>query len=221
VREPRQAIAGLVGSIRRLDQVGIAALAAGVLVLIGIGFAVISPLLAGPPKAEALPAATTGAGTVPPPPASGSTSPSAQPSLLTSLPPGTKLPGAKASDLENQLVSAINAARSQAGCHALKNDSQLRSSAGAHSDDMAKKGYVSRTGSDGSSFSDRIRKAGYRDPLAEDVGRGYQTAQQALDAWMAAPDQQAPIVNCGGAAIGVGVAFAKDGTVYWTADFGK
>jgi uncharacterized protein YkwD len=219
VREAGQRIAGLVASIRRLDQVGIAALTAGVLVLIGIGFAVISPLLAGPPTAEALPAAT--AGTAPPPSASGSTSPSGQPSLLTSLPPGTKLSGAKASDLENQLASAVNAARSQAGCHALKNDGRLRSSAGAHSDDMAKKGYVSRTGSDGSSFSDRIRKAGYRDPLGEDVGRGYQTAQQALDAWMAQPDQQAPIVDCAATAIGVGVAFAKDGTVYWTADFGK
>jgi uncharacterized protein YkwD len=86
---------------------------------------------------------------------------------------------------------------------------------------MAKKGYVSRTGSDGSNFADRIRKAGYRDPLAEDVGRGYQTAQQALDAWMAAPDQRAPIVNCAATAIGVGVTFAKDGTVYWTADFGR
>jgi uncharacterized protein YkwD len=220
VREPRQEIAGLVARIRRLDQVGIAALAAGVLVLIGIGFALVYPLLAGPPKAEALPAATSG--TVPPPaPASASTSSSPQPGLLTSLPPGTKLPGSKPSDLANQLISAVNAARSQAGCHALRNDGHLRSSAGSHSDDMAKKGYVSLTGSDGSGFADRIRKAGYRDPLAEDVGRGYQTAQQALDAWMAAPDQRAPIVNCDAMAIGVGVTFAKDGTVYWTADFGR
>jgi uncharacterized protein YkwD len=219
VRGPRQGIAGLVASARRLDQVGIAALVAGVLALIGVGFAVLSPLLAGPPEAEALPAATSGAGTVPPPAASAS--PSLQPSLLTSLAPGTKLPGSKPSDLENQLISAVNAARSQAGCHALKNDSHLRSSAGLHSDDMAKKGYVSRTGSDGSNFADRIRKAGYRNPLAEDVGRGYQTAQQALDAWMAAPDQRAPIVNCAATAIGVGVTFAKDATIYWTADFGS
>ncbi len=221
--EPRQGIAKLASSARRLDQVGIAALAAGVLVLIGIGFAVLSPLLAGTPKADALPAATTGAGTVPPPLSSASTSasPSLGPSLLTSIPPATKLPGAKPGDLENQLVSAVNKARSQAGCQALKNDSHLRSSAGSHSDDMAKKGYVSRTGSDGSNFSDRIRKAGYRDPLAEDVGRGYQTAQQALDAWMGASDMRAPIVNCDAKAIGVGVTFAKDGTVYWTADFGR
>jgi uncharacterized protein YkwD len=222
VTEPRHGLARLASSARRLDQVGIAALAAGVLVLIGIGFAVLSPLLAGPPKAEALPAATGGAGTVPPSPpaASGTGSPSPGPSLLTSVPPGAK-PTGKPGDLENQLVSAINRARSQAGCQSLKNDSHLRSSAGSHSDDMAKKGYLSRTGSDGSSFADRIRRAGYHDPLAEDVGRGYQTAQQALDAWMAAPDARSPIVNCDAKAVGVGVTFAKDGTAYWTADFGR
>jgi hypothetical protein len=38
---------------------------------------------------------------------------------------------------------------------------------------------------------------------------------------MAAGDTKAPIVNCDATAIGVDVTFAKDGTVYWTADFGR
>ena len=208
---------------RRLDQVGVAALAAGVLVLIGLGFAVLSPLLAGRPRAEALPPSTTGSGQpVPAAPGSGTgASASPTPSLLRSLPPATKLPGSKPGDLEDQLVAAVNQARAQAGCQPVKVDGHLRNSAGSHSDDMARKGYVSRTGSDGSNFSDRIRKAGYRDPLGEDVGRGYQTAQQALADWMAAGDTKSPIVSCDAKAIGVGVTFAKDGTVYWTADFGR
>lgn len=119
------------------------------------------------------------------------------------------------------MVAAINQARGQAGCQPVTDDGHLHNSARSHSDDMARKGYVGRTGSDGSSFSDRIRKAGYRDPLAEDVGRGYQTAQQALDAWMATPDMRSAIVNCAAKAVGVGVSFAKDGAVYWTADFGR
>lgn len=207
---------------RQLDQVGIAALAAGVLVLIGLGFAVLSPLLAGPPKAEALPATTAGSNQpVPAGPAPGTAGPSPTASLLRSLPPATKLPGSKPGDLENQLVAAVNQARQQAGCQAVKDDGHLHSSARSHSDDMARKGYVSRTGSDGSNYGDRIRKAGYRDPLGEDVGRGYQTAQQALDAWLAQPDMRPPIVNCAAKAVGVGVSFARDGTVYWTADFGS
>jgi uncharacterized protein YkwD len=209
---------GLLPPHWRPGQVGIAALAAGVLVAIGLGFAVLSPLLAGPQKPEALPVTSDAPDR--PVPSGGASVASPGPSLLRSLPPATRLPGSKPGDLEDQLVSLVNQARSQAGCHAVKDDGHLHNSARGHSDDMARKGYVSRTGSDGSSFSDRIRKAGYHDPLGEDVGSGYQTAQQALDAWLATADQKAPLVNCDAKAIGVGVSFAKDGTVYWTADLG-
>lgn len=203
----------------RPTQVGVAALAAAVLVIIGVGFAVLSPLLAGSPKTEALPVTTAGPGDRVP--ATAAPSASASPSLLRSLPPATGRPTAKPGDLEDQLVAAINQARGQAGCQAVKDDGHLHNSARSHSDDMARKGYVSRTGSDGSSFSDRIRRAGYRDPLGEDVGRGYQTGQQAVDAWMGTPDMKSAIVNCAAKAVGAGVSFAKDGTVYWTADFGR
>jgi uncharacterized protein YkwD len=212
----RHGARGLLPANWQPSQVGIAALAAGVLVIVGVGFAVLSPLLAGPPKAEALPVTSAAPGQ----PVSQAASPSPGPSLLRSLPPTTKLPGSKPGDLEDQLVAAVNRARAAAGCQPVKDDGHLRNSARSHSDDMARKGFVGPTGSDGSSFSDRIRKAGYHDPLGEDVGRGYQTAQQALDAWLATPDQRAPIVNCDAKAIGVGVSFARDGTVYWTADFG-
>jgi uncharacterized protein YkwD len=221
-RPGRRRAGGPIPDWRQLDQVGVAALAAVVLVLIGLGFAVLSPLLAGPPKAEALPPSTAGSDQpVPAAPGPGTgASPSPTASLLHSLPPATKLPGSKPGDLEDQLVAAVNQARRQAGCQAVKDDGHLHNSARSHSDDMARKGFVSRTGSDGSGYADRIRKAGYRDPLGEDVGRGYQTAQQALDAWLGTPDMRSPIVNCDAKAIGVGVTFAKDGTIYWTADFG-
>jgi hypothetical protein len=38
---------------------------------------------------------------------------------------------------------------------------------------------------------------------------------------MAASDMRSPIVNCDAKAVGVGVTIAKDGTAYWTADFGR
>jgi uncharacterized protein YkwD len=203
----------------RPTQVGVAALAAAVLVIIGVGFAVLSPLLAGSPKTEALPVTTAGPGDRVP--ATAAPSASASPSLLRSLPPATGRPTAKPGDLEDQLVSLVNRARSDAGCQSVKDDGHLHNSARGHSEDMAKKGYVGRTGSDGSNFADRIRRAGYRDPLGEAVGRGYPTAQATLDAWLAAPDQRGPLLDCGAKAIGVGVAYAKDGTAYWTADLGR
>ncbi|GIH13591.1 CAP domain-containing protein [Rugosimonospora africana] len=209
------------GGWRRPDPIILAALAAGVLVVLGIGFAVFPPLVAHP-KADVLPVSSGAPGKAVPVPA-GSPSPPVTASPVTSLPPVTSTgkPTAKPSDLENQLVSLTNQARSQAGCHPVKNDGHLRSAARSHSNDMARKGFVGHAGSDGSSFADRIRKAGYRHPLSENVGQGYRTAQQAITAWLADPAQRANIVNCGAKAVGVGVVVAKNGTAYWTQDFGN
>jgi uncharacterized protein YkwD len=85
---------------------------------------------------------------------------------------------------------------------------------------MAAKGVLSHTGGDGSSYADRMRKAGYRRPLNENIGRGYQTAAQALDAWLTNPQQRAIVLNCAAKAVGVGVTVAKNGTAYWTQDLG-
>lgn len=205
---------------RHADPVVLAALAAGALALAGIGFAVLPPLVTHP-KADALPVNAGAPASVVPAPA-GSPSPSVAASLLTSLPPvaATGRPAAKPGELENQLVELTNRARSQAGCHSVKNDGHLHSAARSHSSDMARKGFVSHAGSDGSSFAERIRKAGYRHPLAENIGQGYVTAQQALTAWLADPAQRASLLNCRAKAVGAGVAVARNGVAYWTEDFG-
>jgi uncharacterized protein YkwD len=205
---------------RRPDPVVLAAMAAGALAVLGIGFALLPSLIVHP-KADVLPVSSAAPGQAVPAPAA-SPKPALTASLLTSLPPlaTAKPPATKPEDLENQLVTLTNQARSQAGCHPVKNDGHLHSAARGHSDDMAKKGFVGHPGSDGSSFADRIRKAGYRRPLSENVGKGYQTAQQALTAWLADPAQRAAILNCGAKAVGVGVAVARNGVAYWTQDFG-
>jgi uncharacterized protein YkwD len=204
---------------RRPGPLGLAAIAAGLLGLLGAGFALLSPLVEASPRAQTLPV-TSAAPDQPPAPAA-SQSASAPPSLLRSLPPATGRPAAvHPTELENQLFTLTNQARSQAGCQPVSNDGHLRAAARGHSNDMAKKGFLSHDGSDGSSFADRIRKAGYRNPRSENVGQGYQTAQQAISAWLADSGQRGAIVDCAAKAVGIGVAVAKNGTTYWTQDFG-
>ena len=202
-------------SWRPTGPIGWATLAAAVLALIGLSFAVVVPLAAGAPRADSAPltAASRGApASIPPTSADPGTDDSTGPSS-----PAT----AKTSTLESQLISLINKGRDDAGCDKLHTDSHLRGSARAHSADMAKNGFVSRTGSDHSSPQDRMRKAGYHHPMSEDVGSGYQDAQSAYDAWRGDPKQRDILTDCDAKAIGVGVASAGDGTTYWTADFGN
>jgi uncharacterized protein YkwD len=194
--------------------VGWATLAGAVLVLLGISFALVAPLFAGSPKADSAPATTASPGPRAP-------STSASDPVGTDVSPLPNAPvTAKAATLENQLVQLINNGREHAGCDKLRVDGHLRNSARAHSADMAKNGYVGRKGSDDSSPQDRMRKAGYRRPKGEDVGSGYPSGQAAYDAWQSDPGQRGILVDCDVKAFGVGVVLAKDGTPYWTADFG-
>jgi uncharacterized protein YkwD len=199
---------------RPTGPIGWATLAAAVLGLLGISFALVAPLAAGSPKVDTAPATAPSPG----PHVSVPAGASADPGDASPLPNSSVT--AKTSTLESQLVSLINKGRDQAGCDKLDNNGRLHNSARAHSADMAKNGYVGRTGSDDSSPQDRMRKAGYKRPKTEDVGSGYPTAQAAYDAWRGDSGQRGALVDCDIKAVGVGVVLAKDGTPYWTADFG-
>lgn len=203
---------------RPAGPIGWAALAAAVLGLLGISFALVAPLAAGSPKADSVPATVASPG----PHAAGL--PSAGQDDGTDASPAAPLPSnpatAKTGALESQLIGLINKGREGANCDKLRADGRLRSSARAHSADMAKNGYVGRKGSDDSSPQDRMREAGYKHPKTEDVGSGYPSAQAAYDAWRSDSGQSGALDDCDLKAVGVGVVLAKDGTPYWTADFG-
>ena len=192
---------------RPAGPVGWSALVAGVLAAVGISFAVVAPLAAGPARTDSLPVTSASPGGRPP--AASPSGPAAAPT-----------PSVRTSVLEDQLVQLINGARDQAGCDKLRGDGHLHAAARDHSQDMARKGVVGHDGSDGSSPGDRMRKAGYKHPKGEAVGYGYRTPQDALAAWSADPAQRAPLADCDVKAVGAGVVAAGDGTLYWTADFG-
>lgn len=128
--------------------------------------------------------------------------------------------GGSADSREEQVVALVNQERATAGCGAVRINSQLATAARRHSQDQAANNTMSHTGSNGSSFVERARAAGYQNPIGENVAMGYRTPEAVMDGWMNSDGHRRNILNCQAKAIGVGVATASDGSLYWTQVFG-
>ncbi|POM25354.1 Cysteine-rich secretory protein family protein [Actinomadura rubteroloni] len=148
------------------------------------------------------------------PSASAAPSRAARPDGVTSRPAA---PDARS--VEALAITLTNRERAKAGCRALRPDPHLRTAARAHSAEMAAKNYFDHASRNGDSPWDRMRKAGYGAPGAENIARGYATAEAVVRGWMGSPGHRANIVNCGLRAIGVGFASGPGGP-WWTQDFG-
>lgn len=111
----------------------------------------------------------------------------------------------------------VNAQRRSSGLAALAPEARLTAAAQDHACDMARRGRMGHTGSDGSKMGTRLRRAGYRFVLAnENVGMGYPSPGQVVAGWMASAGHLANILADGTRDVGIGVALAGDGTPYWT-----
>ncbi|MER5266486.1 CAP domain-containing protein [Actinosynnema sp. NPDC002837] len=130
-------------------------------------------------------------------------------------------PAIAAPTFEEQVLALTNGERSAVGCPALASNAQLAAAAKRHSDDMARTGNFSHTGTDGSTAGQRVTDAGYHFRLmAENIAAGQGTAEEVVRSWMNSEGHRANIVNC--ELRDLGVAHAVDGSnkVYWTQDFG-
>lgn len=125
----------------------------------------------------------------------------------------------KVTDAESAAVRLTNVERALHGCSALRIDVRLRSAARAHSVDMHRRDYFDHNSPDGRTPWDRIKAAGYADPGAENIAKGYATAQAVVQGWMNSPGHRANILNCKLTAVGIGVEFGAGGP-WWTQDFG-
>ena len=101
--------------------------------------------------------------------------------------------------------------------------SVLTRAARAHSQDMAAHGFFSHTGSDGSSPSQRVMRAGYRwIRVGENIASGVGSPRKVVADWLASPPHCANIMTA--VFRQMGVAFAVNarsrGVIYWTEDFG-
>nr|CEL23422.1 Transporter [Kibdelosporangium sp. MJ126-NF4]CTQ96802.1 Transporter [Kibdelosporangium sp. MJ126-NF4] len=119
--------------------------------------------------------------------------------------------------LTDIVVEKVNTERKRAGCKPLGKAAALTKSAQRHSDDMSKRDYFSHTTPEGVTFDQRIKKAGYPRPGAENIAKGATTATKVMSLWMNSAGHKRNILNCDLKKIGVGLA--KDGW-YWTQNFG-
>ncbi|MFC4067245.1 CAP domain-containing protein [Actinoplanes subglobosus] len=119
-----------------------------------------------------------------------------------------------------QVVKLTNRERQEAGCPALTVDGQLVTASLRQSNYMARTRLFSHVWRDGSTFVDRSEDAGYQQPAGENIAWGYRSAPEVVDAWMASPGHRRNILNCKAKSFGAGVAFAVDGTPYYTQVFG-
>lgn len=227
-RHRRKTVATLVVAIAAVPLAAGAALVTPVLVLesrfdTAQSTAPTATAAAGQPGASAL---TTPDSTGRPKATKSATStPTLTPTVTTrprSAPTTSATTSSQYAAFENTVIELTNAERVQAGCPALRLDTRLRLAARRHSADMARYGYFSHTGRDGSSPGDRIAAAGYPSNVgwAENIAFGYSTPQAVVAAWMRSEGHRRNILNCRLAAIGVGVAPDSRGRLYWTQVFG-
>jgi uncharacterized protein YkwD len=140
-----------------------------------------------------------------------------KPRSAAAVPPA-KAP-AKVLSAEELAVKLTNTQRAKHGCSALRTESHLRTAARAHSKDMRVRHYFEHDSPDGRTPWDRIKAAGYSQPGAENIAKGYATAQAVVNGWMNSPGHRANILNCSLKAVGIGVEYGSGGP-WWTQDFG-
>jgi uncharacterized protein YkwD len=121
------------------------------------------------------------------------------------------------------VVTLINTERANDGLPALAGNGPLGTAARGHSIDMAVNNFMSHTGSNGSSLSDRLAAVGYSARAwAENVAAGYGTPADVVAGWMGSAGHKANILGPY-TELGVGYAYCS-GTQYgsyWTVDFGS
>ncbi|MEH1124559.1 CAP domain-containing protein [Micromonospora sp. CPCC 206061] len=122
---------------------------------------------------------------------------------------------------ESEVVRLTNDTRADHGCPAVREDSRLRTAARRHSADMAANDFFSHTGSDGSDFSTRAKRAGYDHAMSENIAKGHPTAADVVKGWLGSAPRRSAILDCTAKAVGIGVAKAHDGALLWTQDFGR
>jgi uncharacterized protein YkwD len=112
--------------------------------------------------------------------------------------------------------SALNQFRANYGLGGLREDRALSSAAQAFAEDMARGGYFSHTGRDGSNVVVRARAAGCRGQgyFAENIAWGQRSAQDAFNGWAASSGHRANMLGRNYGAYGLGQASG-----YWVLMF--
>lgn len=133
-----------------------------------------------------------------------------------------------ASAAETQAINLTNQLRQQHGCPPLNVSAELTAAARAHSQDMADHNYFDHVDLSGHHSDWRAAQAGYAGTAGwENIGAGYQTAEQMVSAWYneTPPNDghRRNLLNCALTDVGIGYAANTQSEygIYWTQDFGE
>jgi uncharacterized protein YkwD len=129
---------------------------------------------------------------------------------------------------DSQILSLLNAIRIQSGLRQLVSNPQLAAAAAGHSADMACNNFTGHTGSDGSTFRDRVEAQGYDLSYASEniyfgFGEGFGDPQTAVDWWMNSQEHRDNILNPNVTEIGIGYVYYANSLYggYYTTNFAR
>lgn len=109
-------------------------------------------------------------------------------------------------------LAAVNAERAERGRVALAWNAALEEAALAHAADMARRGYFSHTGANGSSVRSRVTRTGYDGCFwAENIAKGQRDVGAVLSAWMGSRGHRANILHRNAREVGL----ARAGQNIW------
>lgn len=110
-----------------------------------------------------------------------------------------------------ELLNYTNQKRIESGLQPLSNNSQLEQAASKKADDMFAKNYWAHNGPDGTTPWVFIKQSGYSYVYAgENLARGFSSANDVVNAWMASQDHRANILSSNFKDVGFSV---KSGTL--------
>jgi len=122
------------------------------------------------------------------------------------------------------VAELVNAHRATLGLRPLKVSPTLTAAAVWKARHMARYAYFAHDDPAppiARSAFDRIRACGYTGAsAAENIAAGYRTPATVMQAWLLSPGHRANIEGTAWTVIGLGVAQAANGTLYWVQDFG-
>ncbi len=122
---------------------------------------------------------------------------------------------------QTEMLASVNAQRAANGRQPLVLCGHLTAAAQAHSEDQAAHQKMTHVGSDNSTMTDRVVRAGYVgwNRLAENVAAGYPDIPSVMAGWMGSSGHRANLLEPATTHLGVGQA-ASGNTIYWTQNFG-
>ncbi|HOU11713.1 MAG TPA: CAP domain-containing protein [Anaerolineae bacterium] len=125
-------------------------------------------------------------------------------------------PGANQTALADEIFQRINQFRADRGLAPCNRNPALEQAALLHAQDCAQRGELTHTGSDGSTVSQRVARAGYDAVGAAEITTTGDSAQAAMDWWTSeAPDGPHHSVLINPAFKDIGVAVVSAGNTYY------